>query len=164
MICQMFWPFRFRLHQVSSNLLERQHHFLRRSFNGHVTKGNLSNHFRLDHFNEQKIKRHLSLTVISHTVTCQSTLGMTVLVNINLFLLILVGWFLKFNLLADWFAQKNLIWHRDIYNVYYYWHDSGTYNYCLHNSPPIWRCTFIALQADRRALQAQSSIHIEGWP
>ena len=67
-------------------------------------------------------------------------------------------------LLADWFARKNLRWHSDIYNVYYYWHDSGSYNYCLDNSPPICRCTFIARQADWRAIQAQSSIHIERWP
>ena len=45
-------------------------------------------------------------------------------------------------MLADWFAWKNFRRHGDIFNVYYYWHDSGSYNYCLHNSPPIWRCTF----------------------
>ena len=30
-------------------------------------------------------------------------------------------------LLADWFAQKIL--RLKTYNVYYYWHDSGLYNY-----------------------------------
>ena len=48
-------------------------------------------------------------------------------------------------MLTDWFARKNLMGLKDlmdlknliasdIYNVYYYWHDSGSYNYCLHNS------------------------------
>ena len=32
-------------------------------------------------------------------------------------------------LFADWFARKNLRWHGGIYNVYYYLHDSGSYNY-----------------------------------
>ena len=32
-------------------------------------------------------------------------------------------------LLADWFAWKNLRRLGDIYNVYNYWHDSGSYNY-----------------------------------
>ena len=33
------------------------------------------------------------------------------------------------NVLADWFARKNLRRHGGIYNVYYYWHNSGLYNY-----------------------------------
>ena len=32
-------------------------------------------------------------------------------------------------LLADGFTRKNLRRHNGIYNVYYYWHDSGSYNY-----------------------------------
>ena len=46
------------------------------------------------------------------------------LVLLNLFIL----------MLADWFARKNLRRHSDIHNVYYYWCDSGSFNYCRDNS------------------------------
>ena len=45
-------------------------------------------------------------------------------------------------MLADWFARKNLRRHCDIYNVYYYWHDSGSYNYWQDESPPILEVHF----------------------
>ena len=60
--------------------------------------------------------------------------------------------YFQIHLLADGFTQKNLRQHNGVYNVYYYWHDSGSYNYCRDYSPPIWRYTFIAQQADRRAI------------
>ena len=37
------------------------------------------------------------------------------------------------HMLAGWFTQKNLRRHSDIYNVYYYWHDSGSFNYSPDN-------------------------------
>ena len=33
------------------------------------------------------------------------------------------------HMLTDWFVRKNLRWHTCIYNVYYYWHNSGLFNY-----------------------------------
>ena len=42
-----------------------------------------------------------------------------------------------FVLLADWFAQNNLRWQSDTYNVYYYWHDSGSYNYWWDKCHPL---------------------------
>ena len=40
------------------------------------------------------------------------------------------------NLLADGFTRKNLRRHNGIYNVYYYWHISGSYNYWWDYSRP----------------------------
>ena len=74
------------------------------------------------------------------------------------------AWVLKS--IADWFARKNLRRHSCIHNVYYYWHDSGSYNYYLHNSPPIWRCIFIARQADRHTFTSTEFYyywHDSGW-
>ena len=58
-------------------------------------------------------------------------------------------------MLTDRFAQKNLRRHGGIYNVYYYWHDSGSFNYWLDNSLTIWKCIFIARQADRRNISTE---------
>ena len=59
-------------------------------------------------------------------------------------------------LLTNWFARKKLRWHSCFYNVYYYWHNSGSFNYWQDNSPPIWRCIFIARQADRFTISASA--------
>ena len=61
-------------------------------------------------------------------------------------------------LLTDWFARKNSRRHGDIYNAYYYWHDSGSFNYWQDKSPPIWRCIFIA-QYKHRVLFTEYDIH-----
>ena len=39
--------------------------------------------------------------------------------------------FVIFNLLTVWFALKNSRRHSCIYNVYYYWHDSGSLKFTM---------------------------------
>ena len=49
--------------------------------------------------------------------------------------------FFIFILLADGFTRKNLRRHNSIYNVLLLTRFRFV-QYCLHNSPPLWRCTF----------------------
>ena len=56
-------------------------------------------------------------------------------------------WILN-TVLTYWFARKNLRRHSCIYNVYYYWHDSGSFNFWRDISLSILKCIFVITETE----------------